>query len=51
MELFLYVMKLCFKLVDMPFNLYGYTISFGNIIMLILVTGIVVAIYGGIFKT
>jgi len=50
MEFFQHIFTLIWRLIQRPFNLYGYSISYGNIIMLILAAGLVAIIFGSIFK-
>lgn len=50
MEFFQYIMALIWKLIQRPFNLYGYNISYGNIIMLILIASLVATIFRSIFS-
>ncbi len=48
MDLFLGIMELVIRLLKTDIQLYGYTFSFWNVIILILVFGIVCFLIGGI---
>lgn len=51
MEDFLNVMALVFEFLRFPINLYGFTFSFWDVILLVLITGCIISairiLYGG----
>lgn len=50
MSFFYFIFDLVFDLLYKPFTLYGFTFSFFNVIILVLVAGLVSVLFGTIFK-